>query len=344
MEVFEYRGRDYIRADQAEAIMTPKPKGTKEDKKKGQREALHRQLYDKQVKDGVFSAGSSAVYDGKNIKAESECPHPFESLRWNPNQHGIYAKCILCNLKSVIAYKTFADDDEVKQKLKPRVVHVVEAGLRGDQRQVHVASRDLRAVHAVTEEHTTDAESSLVYAVALKKGLVMIDTGCRRACGGRIWHENLRKELDARGVRYHSQQALEYFQFGPGEPIPSHTRWTYDVGVMGVANYELDSVSEAIDQVPGLIGQDELVVWHGKIDFTDKSVEVFGQKGEIIPAASGHPCLSLLEFPDDGFLGEQWERVDHQEPPREFRRPIGIRRRIRDCPPPKVISIGARRG
>ena len=50
------------------------------------------------------------------------------------------------------------------------------------------------------------------------------------------------------------------------------------------------------------------------MDFTDKSVEVFEQKGEIIPAASGHPCLSLLEFPDDGFLGEQWERVGHQEP------------------------------
>ena len=88
---------------------------------------------------------------------------------------------------------------------------------------------------------------------------------------------------------------------------------------MGVATqlsiYELDSVAEAIDQVPGLIGQDELAVWQGKMDFTDKSVEVFGQKGEIIPAASGHPCLSLLEFPDDGFLGEQLEHVDHQEPP-----------------------------
>jgi len=103
VEVFEYRGRDYIRADQAEAIMTPKPKGTKEDKKKAQRDALHRQRYDKQVKDGVFSAESSAVYDGKSIKEQSECPHPFESLRWNPNQHGIFAKCTLCKLKSMIA-------------------------------------------------------------------------------------------------------------------------------------------------------------------------------------------------------------------------------------------------
>ena len=110
----------------------------------------------------------------------------------------------------------------------------------------------------------------------------MIDIGCRRACGGRIWHENLRKELDRRGVRYESEPALEYFQFGPGEPIPSHVLWTYDVGVMGVSTqlsiYEVDSVSESVAQVPGLIGQNELAVWHGKMDFTDKSVEVFGQK------------------------------------------------------------------
>ena len=33
-EVFEYKGRDYIRAEQAEMVMPPKDKDTKEDKKK----------------------------------------------------------------------------------------------------------------------------------------------------------------------------------------------------------------------------------------------------------------------------------------------------------------------
>ena len=78
-----------MRADQAEAVMTPKPKSTKEDKKKAERQALHRQLYDKQITDGIFNARPSAVYDGRTIREQSECPHPFESLKWNPKQHGI---------------------------------------------------------------------------------------------------------------------------------------------------------------------------------------------------------------------------------------------------------------
>ena len=66
--------------------------------------------------------------------------------------------------------------------------------------------------------------ASTIYFVRLGAGLLMIDTGCRRACGGRLWHERLREELDARGVSYQREDALEYFQFGPGDPIASHTR------------------------------------------------------------------------------------------------------------------------
>ena len=62
--------------------------------------------------------------------------------------------------------------------------------------------------------------------------------------------------------------------------------------------YELDSVSAAIDQAPGLIGPDELARWQGNIYFTDDTVEVFGRRGKIARAASGHPCISLLGFPE----------------------------------------------
>ena len=70
-----------------------------------------------------------------------------------------------------------------------------------------------------------DAASSVVYAVQLAAGLVMTDTACRKACGGRLWHESLRHELDARGVEYERQEVLEYFQLGPGDPIASHSLW-----------------------------------------------------------------------------------------------------------------------
>ena len=76
-------------------------------------------------------------------------------------------------------------------------------------------------------------------------GLVMIDTGSRRACGGRLW------QLDARGAAYQREDVLEYFQLGPGDPIASHSLWIYNVGTFGVvaqlAIYELDPVSTAID-------------------------------------------------------------------------------------------------
>ena len=68
-----------------------------------------------------------------------------------------------------------------------------------------------------------DDASSVVYAVQLAAELVMIDTGCRKACGGRLWHESLRHELGARGVEYRRQGVLEYFQFGPGDPIASNS-------------------------------------------------------------------------------------------------------------------------
>ena len=68
--------------------------------------------------------------------------------------------------------------------------------------------------------------------------------------------------------------------------------------------YELDSVSTAIDQAPRLIGPDELAKWQGHIYFTDDTVEVFGRRGKIALAASGHPCISLLGFPETDTVEE----------------------------------------
>ena len=53
--------------------------------------------------------------------------------------------------------------------------------------------------------------------------------------------------------------------------------------------YELDSVSLAIDGVPGLVGPDELARWGVRFDFTDRTSEAFGERSDIVPAVSGHP-------------------------------------------------------
>ena len=49
------------------------------------------------------------------------------------------------------------------------------------------------------------------------------------------------------------------------------------------------------------------------MDFTDKIVEAFGQVGEIVLVATGHPCLSLLKFPFNGPRVEHEDAESHQE-------------------------------
>ena len=47
--------------------------------------------------------------------------------------------------------------------------------------------------------------------------------------------------------------------------------------------YELDSVSPAIDGVPGLVGPDELARLGMILDFTDGALEALGERSDIIP-------------------------------------------------------------
>jgi hypothetical protein len=118
-----------------------------------------------------------------------------------------------------------------------------------------------------SEAFVSDVEDDVndVHVVQLAPGLVMMDTGCRAAVGGTSWHKNLQKCLKGLGRTFYQKEQLEYFQFGPGEPITSTRRWHYQVGVQG-QNREL-SISASDDRTT-----------------------------PIIYARSGHPCLSLLEY------------------------------------------------
>ena len=91
-------------------------------------------------------------------------------------------------------------------------------------------------------------------------------------------------------------------------------RLWYVVGIFGAVAQleicELDSVSIAIDQVPGLIGPDELAKWQGNIYFTDDTVEASGRRGRITRAVSGHPCIFLIGFP----TAETAEQVVRPDP------------------------------
>eukprot|EP00959_Pyramimonas_sp_CCMP1952_P222658 4654740-Pyramimonas_sp.AAC.1 len=62
---------------------------------------MHRDMYQSQVIGGRFEAGPKAKYDPDRIRAQSECNHPFEKLRWQANATTVCAKCQACGLKSV---------------------------------------------------------------------------------------------------------------------------------------------------------------------------------------------------------------------------------------------------
>ena len=140
-----------------------------------------------------------------------------------------------------------------------------------------------------------EAETNGVHLVELSPGLVMIDTGCRAAVGGRNGHQGLQGRLKELGKKFYCAKQLEFFQFGPGDPIRSTRRWHYQVGVQGV-NREL-VMSEVPVDCPGLIGPEKLAAWTVLLDFGAKTfTTAAGVATPIIFARSGHPCMSLLAY------------------------------------------------
>lgn len=64
--------------------------------------------------------------------------------------------------------------------------------------EIHVAQKAMQTAGVgVDGDHRNQ-----VYYMKLDPGLIVLDTGCRRACGGRLLHEALRGELDNRGIAY----------------------------------------------------------------------------------------------------------------------------------------------
>ena len=141
---------------------------------------------------------------------------------------------------------------------------------------------------------TNGEKVNAVYEVRLQRGMVMADTGCRRAVGGSEWHQELQEELDNLGISYRSKNITELFQFGPGEPIPSIRRWIYPVGVNG--KMETLEIAEVDAAVPWLIGPDEMAAWGVKLDFTNGTMTTRGGVSNLHPSQSGHPCIGLLDY------------------------------------------------
>lgn len=218
------------------------------------------------------------------LQAQIDCIHPIETLKWGANDTSLYASCKLCGLKSVIILKRLKGDLPIT-----RSVHMVT-----NARSVrdHQGARDRCAVGAV---------SSTTFEVRLASCHLLTDTGCRRACRGPDSQRALCREMNEICFANEGRRVRGLFQFGPSPPVVASALWTYTVGVLGAETklniYELDSVSPSIDGVPGLLGPDELARWGMRFDFTEVTLGPFRERSDIVPAVSGHPCVSLLSFP-----------------------------------------------
>lgn len=114
----------------------------------------------------------------------------------------MYAGCTKCGIKSCIFYHRPKEEDEDENGKEPK------------------------ATFMLTQRPTP----KMSYEVRLQPGLVIVDTGCRRAVRGTQCHAQLQKELDEKGMQYEFEFSSELYQFGPDRPIPSMRRWKNPVG------------------------------------------------------------------------------------------------------------------
>ena len=49
----------------------------------------------------------------------------------------------------------------------------------------------------------------------------------------------------------------------------------------------------------GLVGPDEAATWDIKFDFATGTARAFENEWNLISAAMGHPCISLVDFPTE---------------------------------------------
>ena len=57
-------------------------------------------------------------------------------------------------------------------------------------------------------------------------------------------------------------------------------------------------ISEIDAELPALVGPDELAEWKAAVDFEDGTLRANGRNSWLIPSNTGHPCFSLLAFPE----------------------------------------------
>ena len=154
-----------------------------------------------------------------------------------------------------------------------------------------------RGAHG-TPSQRQQRKSSSPRVMRVKPGWVVLDTGCAKAVAGPLWHQQMQAELNKRHMPCISMRKSGSHQFGTGPALQSVRTWRYHFGING--RNETFEVAEVDADVPGLCGVEDMKKWDVKSNFPDHSMETYGKKMPVETSEDGQPCMSLLDYPDDG--------------------------------------------
>ena len=95
-------------------------------------------------------------------------------------------------------------------------------------------------------------------------GHVILDTGCRTAVAGKLWHVDFQRALEHCGMEYFIADHEEIFRFGAGDPVLSTKAYIYPVQIYDHKSWVRIALVENTStdsECPGLVGPAELARW-----------------------------------------------------------------------------------
>ena len=123
---------------------------------------------------------------------QEQCRDDWADLRWGANGAARWANCRACGLKKVLYY-----------------------------------SNDHGALVVLPRERV----ANMVWMLDGGKSTVILDTGCRTAVAGALWHRKFQEELRSRNLPWEEVPHEEVFRFGAGAPVVSTRAMLYPVAL-----------------------------------------------------------------------------------------------------------------
>ncbi|CAE7249975.1 TY1B-ER1, partial [Symbiodinium sp. KB8] len=167
----------------------------------------------------------------------------------------------------------------------------------GQNEMLHFVCR--HGVMASTVVPSSPTQASPVFAAfGGTVGQVILDSGCRTAVAGTLWHEALQQHLRSKGILWETVEEDESFQFGAGAPEKSTCACLYPAGIFGQVDViRMSCVAGAARECPGLVGPSELARWKVCFDFAGRSLSILGMTRDMVLSQTRHPALSIVDFP-----------------------------------------------